>query len=234
MTSAAPTPGPRATGPVLALDGSSARPGVALLGPEGQDWGCWQQPEGERGTARLAPVAAELLGQRGLAVGDLLGVAVGMGPGSYTGLRATIALARGLAFPGGLPLAGVVSLAAAARGILRQEPAARRVLVLLDARRGELYRAEYARGPDPEGVLEVVPPGLVTTEEGESRAAGGEDGLLVLREPVPDPRNLAWLGRVRLLAGGDAPATIRPLYLKRSHAELALEERARRGSREGA
>ena len=47
----------------------------------------------------------------------------------------------------------------------------------------------------------------------------------MIREPVPDAYDVAALGRERLAAGGDDPADVRPLYLKRSHAEIAFDER---------
>ncbi len=132
-------------GPVLALDASTLRPGAALLGPDGETWGAWQQEEGLLGTAPLGKAVAELLSARGLRAADLLGVVVGTGPGSYTGTRSAIAFARGLVFATGCRLAGVPSVAAAARGVFRRNLAAQRVIVLVDARRDEVYRADYER-----------------------------------------------------------------------------------------
>lgn len=217
-------------GPVLALEASTLRAGAALLSPDGEPWGCWLQAEGEPGTAPLAAAVARLLSERGLRVADLLGIAVGVGPGSYTGTRASVALARGLAFPTGARLAAVVSAAAAARGEFRRAAAARSVVVLLDARRGEAYRADYARGSVVAGVvgaegvpLESVPPRLVTGADADPRLA--DPSLIVLREPVPDAYDVAAVGRTRLLEGGDPPEVVRPLYLKRSHAEIVFDER---------
>jgi tRNA threonylcarbamoyladenosine biosynthesis protein TsaB len=218
-------------GPVLALDASTLRPGVALLGPDGQPWGCWQPALPEPGTANLAGAVADLLEARGLAVRDLLGVAVGVGPGSYTGSRAAVALARALAFASGIRIAGVVSSAAAARGALRANPDTRLVLVLLDARRGEAYRSDWERGDVPsggvvgaEGVpLERAPPRLVSGADADPQPQ--DSFTLVLREPVPDPYDVAAVGRLRLLVGGDPPEAVRPLYLKRSHAEIVFDER---------
>lgn len=212
-------------GPVLAIDGSSARPTVALLGADGERWGAWTQEAGVRGTAQLAVQAGELLAARGLAVADLGGIAVGIGPGSYTGLRAAIAFARGLCHPDGLPLAGIVSVEAAALATLRAHPAADTVVAVLDARRDECYRADYRR--DGDWLIETGAPRLVPATEIEALGVSTASQIIV-REPDPDGYDVAALGRRRLLAGGDPPATVLPLYLKRSHAEIALEERARR------
>ena len=75
------------SGPVLAVD-ASVRPVVSLLGPDGEPWGLWEQTPGTRGTAGLAVEAARLLEGRDLAVTDLAGLAVGLGPGSNTGAEA--------------------------------------------------------------------------------------------------------------------------------------------------
>jgi len=215
------------SGPILALEASTLRPSAALLGPSGERWGQWTQAEGRRGTADLAPAVAALLAARGLRAGDLGGVAVGLGPGSYTGTRAAIALARGLIFGSGVPLAGVPSVAAAALAELRARPELERAIVLVDARRGERYRADYARADGARGgaeprLIELLPPRLVAGEQSEP--AGGPT-ISVLREPIPSAYDVAAVGMERLLAGGDAPAAVRPLYLKRSHAEIVFDER---------
>src|SRR5262249_21393315 len=100
------------SGPVLALEASTLRASAALLGPDGEPWGEWRQEEAQIGTAAVAAAAGRLLEARNLRVADLLGVAVGLGPGSYTGTRATVAFARGLGFASGVRLAGVPSTAA--------------------------------------------------------------------------------------------------------------------------
>ena len=225
-----------ATGPVLALEASTLRASAALLGPDGEPWGEWSQAEAQTGTAALAAAAGRLLDARGLRAADLLGVAVGLGPGSYTGTRATVAFARGLAFAGGVRLAGVPSCAAAARGEFRRNPAAQTVIVLVDARRGEVCRADYRRGDvvaeavtgaalvGANGLpLESPAPCLVSGPEGDPTPP--DSSVIVLREPIPAAYDVAAVGRRRLLLGGDPPEVVLPLYLKRSHAEIVFDER---------
>lgn len=74
-------------------------------------------------------------------------IAVGLGPGSFTGVRIGIAVARGLALSTGLPTAGVCTLDAVGRALGTGAGDGRGSLAVLDARRGEIFAALYsARG----------------------------------------------------------------------------------------
>lgn len=87
-------------------------------------------------------------------------IAVGTGPGSFTGLRVGIATAKALALGRGLPLAGVGSLDALARGI-GEAAGSRDRLAVLDARRGEVCAALYSEaGERLWGPLLETPEGL--------------------------------------------------------------------------
>jgi len=224
-------------GPILAVDASTLRASAALLGPGDADWGRWLQAEGERGSASLAPAVAELLAARALGPEQLEGFVVGTGPGSYTGLRSGIAFVRALAFALKLPLAGVSSFALAAQAALSAHPEAREVSVWLDARRGEAYRADYARAAaqiassapaTSFSLVEVAAPRLVSSAEAAQLESSPDGARLVVREPLPEAYHGGVLGRRLLSDGGQDPAGVLPLYLKRSHAEIALEERSRR------
>lgn len=90
---------------------------------------------------QLLPLCNALLGRARLRFADLDRVAVGLGPGTFTGLRIAIATARGLAHAGGADLVGVPTLEVLAAGA-----DASAVFPVLDARRGEAFAAGYLDG----------------------------------------------------------------------------------------
>lgn len=107
-------------------------------------------------------------------------LAVGLGPGSFTGLRVGIATARGLGASLGLPIAGVCTLDALGRGI-GETAGDRQALAVLDARRGEVFASLYAPG----GERLWEPAALSPAELAERTSA------------LPDPPLAAGSGAVR-------------------------------------
>lgn len=166
-------------------------------------------------------------------------IAVGIGPGSYTGLRIGIATARALAQARRLPLAGVGSLAALARGLAEHpESEARPLLPVIDARRDQLFAALYNReGAELWGPLVADPAELVErlgTLEASPLAAG--DGAVRFRPefeaagvtvvPAEDPvhgisaRSVCALGESTAEA---PPDRIEPVYLRPPDAKRWLQ-----------
>lgn len=92
----------------------------------------------EKGQAeRLIPMLDAVLAQAGLGWRDLTALAVGTGPGNFTGVRIAVAAARGLALSLGIPAIGVTRLEALAHGLPRP------LWVVEDARRGEVYAQRF-------------------------------------------------------------------------------------------
>jgi tRNA threonylcarbamoyladenosine biosynthesis protein TsaB len=149
-------------GAVLGLDTATPATVVGLAPAEGPPVELRHDPApGERPqhAARLLPLAEEALGRAGLGWGDVRRIGVGVGPGTFTGLRIGIATARALAQAAGTELAAVSTLQALATGAAAQtglDPAALEawepeagegephgVLAVLDARRGEAFAAAW-------------------------------------------------------------------------------------------
>lgn len=97
--------------------------------------------------SRLTLLVQELLQKTGLGFNDLAAVAVGKGPGSYTGLRIGVSTAKGLCYATDLPLIGIDTLAGMAGGFVAAsgESASENMLLcpMIDARRMEVYTAVY-------------------------------------------------------------------------------------------
>ncbi|HEY2644758.1 MAG TPA: tRNA (adenosine(37)-N6)-threonylcarbamoyltransferase complex dimerization subunit type 1 TsaB [Galbitalea sp.] len=143
---------------LLAID-TSAGTGVAVVD---RDRGVLAEAK-EADTRRHAEVIGILmqavLDQSGVAVTDLSGVAVGMGPGPFTGLRVGIAAARVFALGIGRPIVPVVSHDAIAFG--QVDP----VVVVTDARRREVYWSAYG-GTDEAGLpIREDGPGLTAPDD---------------------------------------------------------------------
>lgn len=99
------------------------------------------QPLGNHAEVVL-PLIEALLDKAQITVQQLSGLAVSIGPGSFTGLRIGLATAKGIAYESGLPLVGVSTLHANAARVNNFEGI---IASLLDARKGELYLALFRR-----------------------------------------------------------------------------------------
>jgi tRNA threonylcarbamoyladenosine biosynthesis protein TsaB len=166
-------------------------------------------------------------------------IAVGIGPGSFTGLRIGISTARALGQALGKPLVGICTLDALARGIGDRPGAAERSrLAVLDARRGQAFAVLHdARGERIWEPLVTAPQELATrvAERGGTPLAGGDGSVRFRRDleaagaevlPDGDPgHRLAGRHVCMLAAGsaGSAPDEIRPIYLRPPDAKLWLQ-----------
>ncbi len=107
--------------------------------------------------------------------GEVDRIAVGLGPGTFTGIRIGVATAGGLALTTGVPAVGVSTLAALAVGIAREAGASGPVMPVLDARRGEVFAGLY----NPMG-RELEPPFVGSPEDLVARI-----GEITARLPQP-------------------------------------------------
>jgi tRNA threonylcarbamoyladenosine biosynthesis protein TsaB len=198
-------------------------------------------PDGRpRHSARLLAEVESAVGEAG--GWDRIGlIAVGVGPGTFTGLRVGIATARALAQGRGLPMAPVGSLAALARGIGEQAPG-RPSLAAIDARREQAFAALYdAGGALSWGPLAASAPELAERlgGAGDPVVAGG-DGSLRFRAwlesagvevlPTANEAHRIAARHVCALAAEVVPGPpedVRPIYLRRPDAEVWREQRDR-------
>jgi tRNA threonylcarbamoyladenosine biosynthesis protein TsaB len=124
---------------LLGLETSSAVGSVALATAAGVE--VREIATAREQTERVLALVDELLGAAGLALRALDGIAFGRGPGSFTGLRVSAAIAQGLGAASGVPLLPVSSLLCLAERAWR-EWGSQRCLVCVDAHMGEVYWAE--------------------------------------------------------------------------------------------
>lgn len=190
---------------------------------------------------RLMSAVDRLLADCGLAPAELGGLAVSVGPGSFTGLRVGLATVKALAMALDLPVAPVPTL----DGLASRLPFADApVCPILDARKAEVYLSLYRwRGGGMERLWEylALPPELAVARL-EAPVILLGDGIEACRpwldrlgpgvliapaaERMPSAAAVAVLGRAALAEGGGVSAeALAPLYLRPSEAEL----KARRG-----
>ena len=139
---------------LLGIDTSTAASAACVLRSDGEVFEVVPEPAALAArpahARELMPAVADVMERAGLGYGDLEAIAVGVGPGTFTGLRIGVATARALASANGLRLRPVSSLAALAAGIETEAEVATHdtasLLAVIDAKRGEVFAAEYAPG----------------------------------------------------------------------------------------
>lgn len=97
---------------IIAIDGASTDLSVALAAPDAETIGEEAWSSSQRQSSELLPRLLDLLEREGRALGEATALAAGTGPGSFTGLRVAMALAKGLALALDRPIVGVPSLEA--------------------------------------------------------------------------------------------------------------------------
>ncbi|MEE9347092.1 MAG: tRNA (adenosine(37)-N6)-threonylcarbamoyltransferase complex dimerization subunit type 1 TsaB [Robiginitomaculum sp.] len=161
----------------------------------------------------LAPQVKALLSGVGISPKDISRISVNTGPGSFTGLRVALALAKGMALPANIPVIGISGLQVWAA---MADPAReRRILSIADVRRGEMFWQTFERGQA------VGAPKLGSIEQAKALkcdvAVGNGAKLLGFDDnPRIDPCVLGWLGLG--LTPADYPP--KPLYHRAPDAKL--------------
>jgi tRNA threonylcarbamoyladenosine biosynthesis protein TsaB len=224
---------------VLGLDTATPATVVGLALADGTVLQASDNPQpGERPghSTRLLPFAHELLVEAGLGWDRVERIAVGVGPGTFTGLRIGIATARALAQSMDVELVGVSSLRALAFG-------GPKTLAAIDARRAEVFVAAYdgdqellaPRAVRPAALAELLEGAMLDTSAEDWIAVG--DGALLYRDAferlgVRVPAGGSECHRIQASAicalavgspGSGTGQAIVPDYLRRPDAEVSLE-----------
>jgi tRNA threonylcarbamoyladenosine biosynthesis protein TsaB len=196
---------------VLAIDTSSATTSVAVLRAAGDPWGAEVLAEASALLAnaageRLIGVVEQVLGAAGLTFAEIELVAVGVGPGSFTGTRVGVATAKGLCIATGKPLRGVSAFDALA--VDAGARAGEQVLVAIDARKSEVYCALVTCGLDDVVTLDEprhLPPDRV---EGAFAHLGRGEVARVAGDGVPLVASVAALRTYRIAPHAPRAAAI--------------------------
>jgi tRNA threonylcarbamoyladenosine biosynthesis protein TsaB len=223
---------------LLALDTSTALASVALYDGTLKAEATWHA--GRNHSQQVMPTAVRLLEEQGLGPEALTAVGVAIGPGSYTGVRVGLALAKGLAVALRLPLVGVSTLDVLAAPLVTAgrpvrpalDAGRRRYATALYERQGDaLVQTEPVSSVDLDGLVALLRPPVVITGDldGAARArlaaacpgaadygAGGAPGVEVVSPAAALRRAgfLAELAWARLATeGGSDPATVDAIYL---------------------
>lgn len=212
---------------LLAIDTSSDRAGVALS--DGRDLHMRQWPSVRAQTTQVLPVIRQMVASAGLTVADLAAVAVATGPGTFTGLRVGMSLAKGFALGRGIPLIGVPTLDAT---VLPWTRAGLTVIAILPAGRGRIVWQRFGPGNQstddllgpfnttPRDLIEEIEPLRVDAVVGELPETLREElqpiaaPLIVGAESPPRIGSVAALAFERLSRGEwDDPASLEPRYV---------------------
>lgn len=214
---------------VLAVETSTLAGGVAVLDGD-HVLGEYVLDVRATHSERLMPAIDRLLKDAGWAPADLEGLAVAVGPGSFTGLRIGLSAVKGLAIALGIPIAAVPTLDAVAASL---PYATLPVCPVLDARKGEVYCClyrwqgaamrrewDYLALPPAELAARLVEP-TVLLGDGAAAIASPCARLAPPPSRLPSPAWVGWLGLARLrdrqtVTAGD----LVPIYLRPSEAEL--------------
>jgi tRNA threonylcarbamoyladenosine biosynthesis protein TsaB len=214
---------------VLGIDTATAASAACLLRADGEAFEVEPPPErlGERPghAAELMPAVERCIGAAGIDWGEIDAIAVGVGPGMFTGLRIGVTTARALAGATGAELRPVSSLAALAAGAVAASSTgagsaagdgagAGSVLAAIDARRGELFAALYA------GAETLWEPFAATPEAIAERIAGLDSPPLAAGDGALRFRDVLEAAGAAVAEAGSRAHVVRGLTVCRLAAEV--------------
>lgn len=229
---------------ILGIDTATPQVGCAIGGHEGVI-GSFQTNKGKRHAETLVPAIDFLCRQANIELEEIGAIAVDVGPGLFTGLRVGVATAKAMASALRVPVVGVSSLDLLAFPLRWTN---RRIVSVVDARRGEVFYASYRQVPG--GVQRLTEPQVGSPEQlcNEIQATGEEclavgDGARRYADDLidsskveiadaglayPSPSSLVQLAHARALREEFVNAwDLQPVYLRKADAEINWVSRER-------
>jgi tRNA threonylcarbamoyladenosine biosynthesis protein TsaB len=231
---------------ILGLDAATEACSVSLWCDGAEIGRCSES--GKSSAAQILSMIDQCLAEAQLRLAALDAIAASIGPGAFTGVRISVAVAQGLAFGADLPVIPVTTLEALAFQILQTdaaaEPLGRRAMACLDARMGEVYWGCFASDA-VQGLRASNAPAVSAPQNVVLPPDGAYDGIgrgfsvypslaalpgmrldAALSRALPQAREMARLGALRFALGAAVdPAQLNPLYL-RDKVALTIAERA--------
>jgi tRNA threonylcarbamoyladenosine biosynthesis protein TsaB len=173
---------------ILALDSSGGACSAALWRRDAVV--ARRRREMTRGHAEaLMPMIVETMAEAGETLRALTAVAVTVGPGAFTGIRIGLAAARGIGLAANIPVVGLTTFAAVAEAVPDVECADRKLLVLLDSKRGDVFIQEFTSGRVAVGSPAILAPDAIPHHLASGTYVLAGDGIGVVR-PCLDAANL--------------------------------------------
>jgi tRNA threonylcarbamoyladenosine biosynthesis protein TsaB len=228
-------------GALLAMDASGAACSVALWS-KGRIAARSHRPMTRGHAEALMPMVVATLADAQVTMRDLAAVAVTVGPGAFTGIRIGLAAARGIGLAAGISVVGITTFAAVAQAIPSAARADRRMVIVLDSKRGDVFVQTYDATSTP-----LAPPAIMSPQSAADLASTGRvviagDGVALVRPYLParrddiqvfgegpvDAVHVAGLAaRLPSLRHGLPPV---PLYLRAPDVRLAVAAAEDRGA----
>lgn len=229
---------------ILAIETSTYSGSIAIVG-EDSVLGEYYFNIGPAHTEKLVPSIQWLLSELNMVKSDLTGVAVSLGPGSFTSLRVGLSTAKGICYSLGIPLIGVSSLKALAMNV---PFAPYNICPVIDARKGEVFTALFRSNNgelervtediviSPQGLLEIIQDNTIFIGDGsllykDFLEDNLSDGIMFSPTNLNSPKasNLALSEIGKFKQGWDSKdinnevMNIAPHYLRKSEAEISKE-----------
>ncbi len=201
---------------ILAIDTSGPDCAAAIYDDQtGAVIASRQETIGKGHAERLMAMIDDVTADAGIDIADVDGIGVVIGPGSFTGIRVGVSVARGFGVALSVPLFGVSSLETLAFGVVK-EGSSQPIMAVIDAKRDQVYVQQFhpdgASAGDP--AVMSVEDARTFCNENQAMVVGSGAALLRAEDTGPVSADRLPIGDVAVLASRKAPGKPAPLYLR--------------------